>query len=158
MKAFMKKLSAFQVKSNVFSSAFIVTVFFALAFSSHAEQMYKRTNWDIHYIAFPSTFVQPNIAKHYNLERSGTNGIVNISVLDNTQAPTKPLSVKVTGKYRNLVGNFGTLEFKEVIEKDAIYYLAEFPYTNQETFRFEITVSDGKKSETIKFKDQFYVD
>lgn len=141
-----------------FTVLFSMLCLLSSAFTANAEQMYQRNNWDIHYIAFPSTFIQPKIAKAYELERSGTNGIVNISVLDNTQTPTKPLSMTVTGSYRNLVGNIGELTFKEVIEKDAIYYLAEFPYSNQETFRFQITVSDGKRTETIKFQDQFYVD
>lgn len=151
------------IRKKFLSSLSIKTILlgislFLFSYTAQAEQKIQRKQWDIHYIAFPSTFIQPDIAKHYDLKRSGTQGVVNISVLDNSKTPSVPLNVNVTGSYRNLVGNFGSLEFKEVVEKGAIYYLAEFPYSNQETFRFEITVSDGVKSETIKFKDQFYVD
>ena len=57
-----------------------------LAFNAHSEQtlggQYKELGpWQVHYIAFPSTFIQPQIAKAYELERSGYKGIVNISVL-----------------------------------------------------------------------------
>ncbi len=37
--------------------------------------------FEVHYIAFPSTFIQPDIAKNYDLVRSPSKGIINISVL-----------------------------------------------------------------------------
>ena len=62
--------------------------FLAFAFNAHSEDMqgaqYKDLGpWQVHYIAFPSTFIQPQIAQTYGLERSGYKGIVNISILKN---------------------------------------------------------------------------
>ena len=60
--------------------------------------------------------------------------------------------------YRNDIGQIKTLEFDEVKEGDAIYYLAQIKYSDEETFYFDITVSDGKETHQLKFKQKFYVD
>jgi len=54
------------------------------SFHSLAEQKIVKGSWDIHYIAFPSSFLQPEVAKEYGLLRSKYQAVVNISVLDNS--------------------------------------------------------------------------
>ncbi len=113
---------------------------------------------EVHYIAFPSTVLKPVIAKQYGLTRSGKNAIINISALD-TRYPEKPArEVTITGFARNLLGNKTPLNFKQVTDGDAIYYLSELAYENQETFQFELTVTHKKSTHTLRFKNKFYVD
>lgn len=134
----------------------------ALAFNAHSAQeqgaQYKELGaWQVHYIAFPSTFIQPQIAKAYDLERSGYKGIVNISILKNN-ADKKAQKATLQGTAKNLLGNKQTLNFKEVVEGDSIYYLAQVDYTNEEILRFEIEIQQGNQFQTLKFKQKFYVD
>ena len=133
----------------------------ALAFNAHSAQeqgaQYKELGaWQVHYIAFPSTFIQP-IAKAYDLERSGYKGIVNISRLKNDADKTAQKAT-LQGTAKNLLGNKQTLNFKEVIEGDSVYYLAQVDYTNEEILRFEIEIRQGNQFQTLKFKQKFYVD
>ncbi|MBQ4832855.1 DUF4426 domain-containing protein [Pseudoalteromonas sp. MMG010] len=133
-----------------------------LAFTSKAQQMpgaqYKELgDWQVHYIAFPSTFIQPNIAQAYGLERSGYKGIVNISILKN-DAQNSAQTAVLTGTAKNLLGNKQTLNFKEVKEGDAIYYLAQVDYSNEEVLRFEIAIKQNNQFHTLKFQQKFYVD
>ena len=100
-----------------------------LAFNAHSAQeqgaQYKELGpWQVHYIAFPSTFIQPQIAKTYDLERSGYKGIVNISILKNDTDKTAQKAT-LQGTAKNLLGNKQTLNFKEVVEGDSVYYLAQ---------------------------------
>lgn len=140
-------------------------LFFALAgitFSAHSEQMqgaqYKELGpWHVHYIAFPSTFIQPQIAKTYGLERSGYKGIVNISILQADADATAQTAI-LKGTARNLLGNKQTLDFKEVIEGDSIYYLAQVDFTNEEILRFEVEIQQGKQFQKLQFQQKFYVD
>ncbi|WP_257324432.1 DUF4426 domain-containing protein [Pseudoalteromonas rhizosphaerae] len=140
-------------------------LFFALAgitFSAHSEQMqgaqYKELGpWQVHYIAFPSTFIQPQIAKTYGLERSGYKGIVNISILKKDSDATAQTAI-LKGTAKNLLGNKQTLDFKEVIEGDAIYYLAQVDFTNEEILRFEIEIQQGNQFQKLQFQQKFYVD
>lgn len=140
-------------------------LFFALAgitFSAHSEQMqgaqYKELGpWQVHYIAFPSTFVQPKIAQAYGLERSNYKGIVNISILKN-DANNTAQTASLSGTAKNLLGNKQTLEFKEVVEGDSIYYLAQVKFTNEEILRFDIEIKQNNQFQKLQFQQKFYVD
>jgi len=126
--------------------------------SAFAENMKKMGNMNIHYIALGATFFTPEVARAYGIERSKYNGLVNISVLDNSKEGTPAKVVKITGTARNLLGQKKELDFQEVKEGDAIYYLAQVAYRNDETISFDLIISDGNESHNLKFKQKFYVD
>ncbi|MFT5756711.1 MAG: hypothetical protein ACI9LM_001431 [Alteromonadaceae bacterium] len=127
-------------------------------FSVHAQNMKKMGDINVHYMAIGATFLTPEIAKAYGIERSRYNGLVNISVLDNTQNNSPAKSVSLIGKARNNVGQLKSLVFREVKEGDAIYYLAEVNYANEETIHFDVQITDGSKKHNLKFSQKFYVD
>lgn len=132
------------------------------AFNAHSEQMkgaqYKELGpWQVHYIAFPSTFIQPKIAQAYDLKRSGYKGIVNISILKNDTNKTAQKAT-LKGFAKNLLGNKQALNFKEVVEGDAIYYLAQVDYSNEEILRFEIEIQQNNRFQKLQFQQKFYVD
>ncbi|MBU2880970.1 DUF4426 domain-containing protein [Psychrosphaera sp. B3R10] len=122
-----------------------------------AEQKVVKGDWDIHYIAFPSSFLNPTVAKTYELQRSRYMGVVNISVLDN-QNNDAAKNVYVTGTARNLLGQTKSLSFSKVKEGDAIYYLAQLKFSNEEIYKFDIDIKLGDRSEKLKFDQKFYVD
>ncbi|QFI39867.1 DUF4426 domain-containing protein [Moritella marina ATCC 15381] len=124
--------------------------------TANAEQMQKLGDWDVHYIAFPSTFLTADVASEYDIDRSKYLGIINISVLDSDSL--KAQSVKMTVTARNLLGNIRELEVREIREQDAIYYIAEVPHRNEETYRIKVTLSSGNQTQELKFQQGFYVD
>ncbi|MCF6435007.1 MULTISPECIES: DUF4426 domain-containing protein [Pseudoalteromonas] len=130
---------------------------FAQAGSEQGGQFKTLGPWQVHYIAFPSTFIQPNIAKAYGLERSNYKATVNISVLSNS-AEKPAQKVRLTGEARNLLGNKQNLEFKEVVDGDSVYYLAQIDFSNEETYRFKVTISQGNTQQVLNFQQKFYVD
>ena len=121
-----------------------------------AEQMQKLGDWDVHYIAFPSTFLTSEVASNYDIDRSKYLGIINISVLDSDSQKAQAVAIKVTA--RNLLGNIRELEVNEIREQNAIYYIAEVPHRNEEIYRITVTLSDGKQTQELKFQQKFYVD
>ena len=125
---------------------------------SSAENMKKLGSMNVHYIAFGATFLTPEIAKAYGIERSKYNGLVNISVLDNTKKGTPAKSVGISGTAQNLTGQFKRLEFEEVREGSAIYYLAQVSYRDKEKIKFDITITDDGKTHQLSFSQTFYVD
>jgi hypothetical protein len=136
--------------------AFVLSL--AVVASANAENMKKLGTMNVHYMAIGSTFFTPEIAKVYGITRSRYNGLVNISVLDNTKKGTPAKFVSIHGKAKNNLGQFKTIEFKEVKEGDAIYYLAQVSYNNEETIHFDLTIVDGKETQQLKFSQKFYVD
>jgi len=139
-------------------AATTVLIFIAFINSAFAENMQKLGDMNVHYIALGSTFLTPTIAKTYGIERSRYNGLVNISVLDANLKGNPAKTVLISGTARNNIGQEKTLDFKEVKEGSAIYYLAQLHYSNEETFHFFIKIDDGKGQKTLKFEQKFYVD
>lgn len=121
-----------------------------------AEQMQKLGDWDVHYIAFPSTFLTSDVASTYDIQRSKYLGIINISVLDSESLKARAVQITVTA--RNLLGNIRELEVREIREQNAIYYIAEVPHRNEETYRIKVTLSSGDQTQELKFQQKFYVD
>lgn len=124
--------------------------------SAIAEQKKQLGNWDVHYIAMPSTLIEPAIAKNYNIERSKFNGLVNVSVLNNKDQ--KAQQVTISGTAKNLLGQQKELTFQQVTEGEAVYYLAQLPYRNEERFSLSIDISQGNQSQQLKFEHTFYVE
>ena len=126
------------------------------ATNASAEQKKVLGPWDVHYIAFNSSILTPEVARQYQLRRSKYNGIINISVLDSSSQ--KAQSVSIMGHATNLLGVKKTLSFKEVTEGLAVYSIAELGFSNEETYRIHLTIRKGNESQTLKFNHKFYVD
>ncbi|MDD8059369.1 DUF4426 domain-containing protein [Shewanella sp. ER-Te-42B-Light] len=126
---------------------------------AHAEQKQQVGNFDIHYMALNSTFITPQIAKTYGIERSGYNGLVNITVL-NTQLPGNPaVAVEISGVANNLIDARMTLDFKEIREGNAIYYIAEVPFRDDQEVNFTVAIKyTNQLNTTLKFKQKFYIE
>lgn len=127
-----------------------------LALPAVAERKHSVGEYDVHYIAFNSGFLQPEIAAATGLVRSKTQGVMNISVLKSG----KPAAAQVSGTMRNLLGQSYPLNFKQIKEGDeAIYYLAQFPFDSRETLRFNVNVQPaGTAAIDLDFHQEFFPD
>jgi hypothetical protein len=126
-----------------------------LAMPAFAERKHSAGEYDVHYIAFNSSFLQPEIASAAGLTRSKEQGVMNISVLKGG----KPVAAKVSGSLQNLLSQRRTLEFKELKEGEAVYYLAQFPLKERETLRFSIDVQpEGGAPIAFDFSQELFPD
>ncbi|HSG50500.1 MAG TPA: DUF4426 domain-containing protein, partial [Rheinheimera sp.] len=116
----------------------LLLVCIGLNFSVSAEQKKQLGNWDVHYIAFPAPVLTPEIAQQYKIQRSKYNAVINISVLNS--ADQKAQQVSITGIAKDLQGRQTELEFSEVTEGDAVYYLAQLSFRNEQRFSFSINI------------------
>ena len=136
---------------------FILMCLFTLPCS--AEQFKNIKEIEVHYSAFNSTFLTPQVASSYQLKRNGYSAVLNISVLDTYQAGKPAITAKVKGQAKNLIGQIKTLEFTQVKEGSAVYYLAEFSISDQENLTFDIDINAGNKGTgRLKFSQKFYVE
>ncbi|SEN85464.1 DUF4426 domain-containing protein [Pseudomonas sp. NFACC39-1] len=106
----------------------------------------------VHYNTFNSTFLTPDIAKNAELIRSKGQGVINVSVIKDG----KPLMAQVSGTVKDLTSQSIALNFKQVTEENAIYYIAQYPVPQEETRTFEIKVQTGDKINTISFNQRLY--
>ncbi len=106
----------------------------------------------VHYNTFNSTYLQPDIAKAAELIRSKNQGVINVSVIKDG----KPLIASVTGTVKDLTSKSVPLNFRQVTEQGAVYYIAQYPVDQQETRTFEIKVQNGDKINTINFNQELF--
>ena len=122
------------MKYSGFLASVFAIVMMLVSMGLNAEQMKKLGDWDVHYIAFPATFLTPEIAVENDIQRSKFNGVINISVLDSASQQAQQVTIRGTAK--DLVGRQRKLEFNQVVEGDAVYYLATIPYQNEQLYNF----------------------
>ena len=127
-----------------------------LALPALAERKHSVGEHDVHYSAFNSSFLQPDIAAAAGLVRSKSQGVVNVSVLK----AGKPVAAQVSGSVKNLLGQDYPLTFKQLKEGDeAIYYLAQFPFESREVLRFNLNVRpSGAAPIDFDFTQEFFPD
>lgn len=138
----------------------IISLSFALliSFSVSAEQKLETPNYDIHYNAFNTMMVTPEVAQTYGFTRARNRALLNVSILDaNTQ---QPLMAHVKGQRKNLVGQIYDLEFQQIVEQGAIYYIAELRFSEAEMWRFDVQVQPDphKPAIPLKFSQKFYIE
>jgi len=117
-----------------------------------AERLQKFAGLDVHYSAFSSSFLQPEVASAAGIVRGEDQGVLNVAVLKDGQA--QPATVRA--QVRNLLGQTRTLSFHEVHEGEAIYYLSQFPF-GRETLHFKVEVqSGGGPLNSFEFDQEFF--
>jgi len=126
-----------------------------------AQQSERFGPYELHYSVVNTTFLDPSVAEAYGITRGKTRGMVNISLrehLDGGRSAAKGMTLK--GHIRDLLQRREPLEFREIREGDAIYYIAEFPFIDQEWnyFDIEFTPESGDQPYSYTFKHQLYRD
>lgn len=126
-----------------------------LALPAFAERKQTFGELDVHYSVFNSSFLQPDIAAAAGLTRSKTVGVLNIAAIEGG----KGQPAKVSGTLKNLLGQTVELQFKQVLESGAVYYLAEFPLREREILTFSVNVQIGAGApHTLTFNQEVFPD
>jgi hypothetical protein len=126
-----------------------------LALTQQAE---KFGPFVLHYSVVNTTFLTPEIAGNYGITRGKNRAILNLAVRENLAEGSAARSMLLQGRTWDLMQN-QTLEFKEIREGEAVYYIAEFAFINEEWRFFEIDFrpAGADQTYTFKLKHQLYV-
>lgn len=135
-----------------------------------SEYMTKFDDITVHHSIFSSTSALPKIANQLGLVRGKDYVWINIAVTPNNNTNTavalgKP--ARVTGTAKNLMQQVKKLEFKEIRESTATYYIAPLRVTEEEIFHFafqvtpqfsdDATANENAKTYDIKLTKKLYV-
>lgn len=135
--------------------AVALTLLLALA-PAHAERLQCFGDYEVHYNAFPSSFLQPEVARAYKLLRSRLQGVLLVSV--HRQGAAVP--ARVEGEALNSVGQAQHLVLRQVSDGEAIYHVGNVRINNGESLRFRLSVRpDGEPAPlNLNFTQQFFSD
>lgn len=146
------------LKSSFISLLLLLTS--AISIPAFAENSKSFGNYIVHYNAFRSDILTPEIAKAYSLTRRNNRMVVNVTVQKKDGDASKPVKANIEGFASNLSGQVKTLEFKEIHDGEAIYYLAQAQVSNRETLKFDIKATPDGETITaqVNFTQQFFTD
>ncbi len=144
-----------------FLKTFIFTLILALGSGFvFAEQSKQFGPYSVHYSVVNTTFLTPEVAAAYNITRGKKRAMVNIAIREqHPELGDRAKAAVVTGRSWDLMQN-QSLSFREIREQNAIYYIADVRFINEEFRWFEISISPdpNKPPHVFKFNQQFYVD
>lgn len=111
-------------------------------------------DFDIHFTTINSMLIPSEVATAHNIVRSEKRIITNISI----RRDGKAIAAKLTGTSSNLFGQLFTLEFDEITEPGAIYYLSNQLIDERDRLIFKIDITPVKHPETyrLQFIRQYY--
>ncbi len=123
-----------------------------------AQQSERFGPYELHYSVVNSTFIQPEVAARYGITRGKQRAFLNLAVREHVGDTTEARAMKIEGRTWDLIQN-QFLEFREIREGPAIYYIAEFKFINEEWrfFEFDFLPDGAPQSYRYKFRHQLYV-
>jgi len=139
----------------------LLALMLSIPFSAVAKNSATVGDFTVHYNAFTTSTLTPEVAKAYGIQRSKYRGLLNVSVIKEQEGTTgTPVPGRVQVKTLALTGQSTPLSMREVKEQGAVYYIGEFPIRNQEKVNFAIEVTPEGTSETfiVKMEQQFFTD
>lgn len=121
---------------------------------SQAEQTLHWLEYDIHYTTYPSTLISADVAAAHGIIRSDNRLVTNITVIKKGKA----VQLMIDGHAKNLLEQQFDLEFSEIKEHGAIYYLANQIISEQDAISFEISIKPMGETDAylLKFARRYY--
>lgn len=141
------------------------TILFSLILSilfsttAQAENSQDFGQYVVHFNALNTSSLPPQVTRQYNIKRSKNRGMLNLVVLKKVLGTTgTPVAAKIVASASNLTGQQRSLELRKINEPNALYYIAEFGISNEETFNFKFLITPEGETQAldVRYSHQFY--
>lgn len=132
-----------------------------LTLPAGAQQSQRFGPYELHYSVVNTTFLAPEVAAAYGLTRADDRAILNLAVREHLEGGTTVARpADLSGKTWDLLQATQALDFIEVRENPAIYYIAELKFLNEEWRHFEVEFRPEGSADnyTFKLRHQMYKD
>ena len=130
--------------------------------AQRSESSYTEAgSYQMHYNAFRSDTLKPEVARAYGIERSKNRVTLNVTVLrkEGTAQPT-PVEAEVSVEAYNLNGQQKQMSIRRVNEGAAIYYIGETGINGAEILAFNIKATPLNDTTLLegKMRREFFSD
>ncbi|HEY6984959.1 MAG TPA: DUF4426 domain-containing protein [Rhodanobacteraceae bacterium] len=142
-----------RIASGILALALIVS-----ASAARAQNVEDFGAYRVHYSALPTEALLPDVARSYGIARSRARGLLNIAVQRIADGEASaPVRATLKGTATSLAGERTNLGFREIAEEGAVYYIAEFPVSAPDTYRFSISITpeNATSTDVLKFSQDF---
>ena len=136
-----------------------VTVLFLIPSGARAEQFKEFGDYIVHYNTINTSFLSARVAREYNIQRSNRRAMLNIAVQKKSGGKTTPVNADIEVTAVNLNGQLRQVDMRAVADGEAVYYIGELGFENEETLNFTVAIKPQGAAETLqlKFREQFYL-
>ena len=126
--------------------------------TASAEQAKRFGDYIVYYNTLTTDMLNPDVAREYDIQRSRSRAMINISIIRQSDKHAVPAELKVTSGM--LTGHKQNLTMQEIREGDAIYYVSDFPVAHRDTLSFTVRVrpEGSRQSHTFEFEKQFFTE
>lgn len=134
-------------------------ILLSLGCAAHAE-VRRFGAYEVHYSLFQSSFLQPSIASAYSIVRARDHAVLTIAVRRTGKEPAGvAVSAAISGQRGDLIYS-KPLDFREIREEQAIYYVADFAFISGEAMYFDLSIRpEGDPGAlSLKFNQTLYAD
>ncbi|GGC70017.1 DUF4426 domain-containing protein [Marinobacter halophilus] len=109
--------------------------------------------YQVHWSVFPSTFLDPQVAKDNNLQRSRSIGIINISIMtEGEHGQIRPVGGQVEGQVSNDIQQVNFLAFRRIQEGDAVYFIAQYQYRTGDLMTFNLKARPAGHNQDLQVR------
>lgn len=146
------------MKNKSIKFALLLALLLPMTRPSVAQQSEMFGPFELHYSVVNTTFLEPAVAATYGITRGKKRALLNLAVREKLADGTAARSMLLQGRTWDLIQN-QPLQFREIREGPAIYYIAEFKFINEEWRFFEVDFrpEGADQTYTYKFKHQVFV-
>ena len=144
-----------------FGQGLLASLICLFSLGAGAAQFVEYDDYKIHYNAFNSSFIKPDIAQANGLVRGKRRALVNVSVLEKQDdGSKKAVNALVSGEATNLISQKQQMTFVRIDEGRAVYYIGSFGFTDDQVMRIGLTVQPdpNQPAYEIKFEQKFFTD
>ncbi|MBK4988776.1 MULTISPECIES: DUF4426 domain-containing protein [Pseudomonas] len=135
---------------------FLVSLCLALpavaADTARADRKEVFGNVTVHYSAFTSSMLTPQVAAATGLVRSKNLGVLTLTALK----AGKPATAVVSGTVKDLTGRSSPLSFRQVTDQGTVSYVAQFKIEQPETVTFDLNVETGGIGNSFSFNQEVF--
>lgn len=118
---------------------------FLLVPVAHAQRSASFGDHEVHYIAYNSSFLNPDVAEVYGITRSKNRAMINISVQQG-DVIGEGVAVELQGTATSILNQVVPLGFREIREGKAIYYVADVRFSDGDVLTFKVNaLAEGQK-------------
>ena len=148
----------FKQRPEIYTRALTLLLPLALLLTAgvaQAQGKYEHGDYTVYHTVFNSTFLKPDVAAAYGLTRGEQIFLVNVSV--NKTGRSFGQAAQLKGTATDLIQKQRKLDFQEIDEGEAVYYIAPLRLAGQDILHFTIEVTPEPSAEpfTVNFTRKF---
>lgn len=115
-------------------------------------------DYTVHYNAFNTDTLQPEMAKAYSIVRSKNRGMLTVSVMKKADSKNMPVRANIAISASNLTGQFRKFTAREIDEGNSVYYVSEFHVAHEEMLNFTLQILPEGSTQplTVSFRQKFF--